>query len=168
MEGIYMTGSVLWIFTLFHVALSLVGIGSGLIVIVGFLKVRSFDFWNKLFLVTTIATSVTGFLFPFKGITPGIVTGTVSMIVLAFAVIAFWKGLRRTFVITVAIAQYLNVLVLIVQLFEKTPAHRVYAPAGSGPVVSVEQLSALLVFLFVAIVSIRRSGRRLDYSAPPK
>jgi hypothetical protein len=50
-------------FTLVHVLLSLIGIFAGLIVVYGFLKGRLLDGWNGVFLVTTILTSVTGFLF---------------------------------------------------------------------------------------------------------
>ena len=49
-----------------HVALSLIGIVSGLVVLYGLLTGRSLDAWTAIFLVTTILTSLTGFpLAPF-------------------------------------------------------------------------------------------------------
>jgi hypothetical protein len=46
--------------TLFHVVLSLVGIGSGLVVLYGLLGSKRFDGWTTIFLTTTFETSVTG------------------------------------------------------------------------------------------------------------
>jgi len=47
-------------FTLIHVLISLIGIGSGLVVLFGWLTGRRLNGWTLLFLVTTILTSVTG------------------------------------------------------------------------------------------------------------
>jgi len=74
-------------FTKIHVAISLIGILSGLVVMYGFLVGKRLRGWNALFLVMTIATSVTGFFFPFHGITPGIVVGVISLVVLALALL---------------------------------------------------------------------------------
>ena len=70
-------------FTLFHVALSLIGIVAGLIVLRGLIRNNPLDSWTLVFLVTTAATTLTGFLFPFRGFTPAIGTGIVSTVVLA-------------------------------------------------------------------------------------
>ena len=143
-------------FTLVHVILSLVGIAAGLVVMFGFLTARIFPLWNRIFLATTIATSATGFLFPFGGITPGIVIGVVSLVVLALAIVALRKGWTRTYMITAAIAEFFNVLVLIVQSFQKVPALHVYAPTGKEPVVGVCQLIVLLVFITVTVIAVRK------------
>jgi hypothetical protein len=66
-------------FTAIHVLLSLIGIGSGLIVLYGLITGRRFDRWTLVFLSTTVLTSVTGFLFPNEHITPGIILGILSM-----------------------------------------------------------------------------------------
>jgi hypothetical protein len=68
---------ILSAFTVFHVVLSLVGIGSGLVVLYGLLTSKPLDGWTKIFLTTTVATSVTGFLFPFHGFTPAVGVGKV-------------------------------------------------------------------------------------------
>jgi hypothetical protein len=59
-------------FTVLHVIISLIAIGSGLIVLLGMLGSHRLAGWTALFLLTTILTSVTGFLFPIKGFTPGL------------------------------------------------------------------------------------------------
>ena len=84
-------------FTLIHVAISLIGIASGLVVVYGFLTGNKLRAWNALFLVMTILTSVTGFFFPFHGITPGIVIGAVSLVVLALALLALNQKWTKTY-----------------------------------------------------------------------
>ena len=77
-------------FTNLHVAISLVGIVSGLIVLAGMLRARRLPGWTALFLVTTILTSVTGFMFPISGLTPGIVFGLISIVILVIALNALY------------------------------------------------------------------------------
>jgi hypothetical protein len=147
---------ILQAFTLFHVILSLVGIGSGFVVAFGFLTSKRLDGWATLFLSTTVATSVTGFLFPFHGVTRGIVLGVLSLIALAFAILARYRyrlaaGWRRTYVIGSVIALYLNVFVLIAQLFDKVPALKALAPTKSEPPFQVTQLVVLVLFVVLGI-----------------
>src|SRR5262245_23513576 len=75
-------------FTAIHVAISLVAIVAGLVVLAGLIGGRRLDGWTMLFLLTTIATSVTGFAFPFAKFLPSHVVGLISLIVLAVAVVA--------------------------------------------------------------------------------
>ena len=79
-------------FTLIHVVISLVAIGSGFVVLFGLISGKRFDAWTAFFLATTIATCVTGFGFPINGVTPGIVLGVISLLVLAVAVYARYGG----------------------------------------------------------------------------
>jgi len=142
-------------FTLFHVALSLVGIGSGLVVMAGLLSSRRLNAWTTLFLITTMATSVTGFLFPFHGVTPGIVVGIMSLIVLAMAILARYTfrlagHWRTTYVVTATIALYFNVFVLIVQMFQKVPQLKALAPTQSEPPFQVTQAAVLVLFIALA------------------
>jgi ATP/ADP translocase len=53
-------------FTIFHVLWSLAGILTGLVVLYGLLTAKQREGWTVVFLVTTVLTSVTGFLFPFR------------------------------------------------------------------------------------------------------
>ncbi len=143
-------------FTLFHVALSLVGLVAGLVVLLGWLAGRNLKVWTWTFLLATVATSVTGFFFPFKGVTPGIILGIVSLVDLAVALAAYRKLWTRTFILTCALAEFLNTLVFIVQSFQKLSPLHMFAPKGTEPVVAVCQLLALLFFVILAAFDIRR------------
>ena len=143
-------------FTLIHVAISLIGILAGLVVVYGFLAGLKLPAWNWVFLVFTLLTSVTGFFFPFHGITPGIVVGVISLVVLAVAVVAWRKGWSKTYIVTATIAEFFNVLVLIVQSFEKIAPLHVLAPKGTEPITNVAKVLALVLFVALAWVAIRR------------
>src|SRR5713226_279196 len=122
--------------TFVHVVLSLIGIFSGIVVAYGLLTGKRLDGWTAVFLATTVATSVTGFLFPFHRFTPAHGLGILSMIVLAIAILARYRfrlagGWRRTYVVSAAIALYFNVFVLIVQMFQKVPVLKALAPTQS-------------------------------------
>jgi hypothetical protein len=143
-------------FTLLHVIISLLGIGTGLIVVFGMIGSRLLSSLNAIFLVTTVLTSVTGFLFPFKGVTPGIILGVLSLIVLLPAIIALYGkhlagGWRGTYVITACAALYFNVFVLFAQLFAKVPALKAIAPTQSSPAFGVTQLVVLVIFIVLTI-----------------
>jgi len=148
-------------FTLIHVLISLVGIASGLVVMYGFLAAKRLDRWTVLFLATTIATSLTGFAFPNAHITPGIVIGILSLIVLAIALVARY-GLRmsgawrRIYVVTASVALYFNVFVLIVQSFEKVPALKALAPTQKEPPFAIAQLLVLALFIVLTAFAVKR------------
>src|ERR1700692_4215009 len=99
------------LFTLIHVILSLIGIGSGFLVVFGLLAANRLPRLTQLFLASTTATSLSGVLFPLKGFTPGIAVGILSIFVLLLAIFArYGRGLagpwRGTYVITTALALY--------------------------------------------------------------
>jgi hypothetical protein len=54
----------------FHVAVSLIGIATGLVVVYGLLIGKSYPGWTALFLGTTILTSLSGFPLPPFGFDP--------------------------------------------------------------------------------------------------
>ena len=147
---------ILSAFTFFHVVISLVGIVSGFVVIYGLLTSKRLDGWTATFLITTVATSLTGFMFPVHHFMPSHAVGILSLVVLAIAILARYRyhlvgAWRKTYVITAAIALYFNVFVLIVQLFEKVPALKAIAPTQSEPPFQIAQLCALLFFTAVTI-----------------
>jgi hypothetical protein len=154
------------IFTAFHVLLSLVGIGSGFVVLYGLLTSKGFPGWTALFLSTTVATSVTGFLFPFHHFMASYAVGILSLIVLAVTIAARYRfhlmgGWRRTYVISAIIALYLNVFVLVAQLFQKVPALKALAPTQSEPPFQIAQLVVLVLFVvltFRAAIKFRDAG----------
>jgi len=147
---------ILTAFTLFHVALSLVGIGSGLVVLYGFLTSKWSSSWNTVFLTTTVATSVTGFFFPFHRFLPSHAVGILSLVVLGIASLARYRfhlagAWRRTYVITSLIALYFNVFVLVAQMFQKIPALKALAPTQSENPFKVTQLVVLVLFVLLTI-----------------
>jgi hypothetical protein len=151
-------------FTIIHVIVSLAGIISGFVVIDGFLKAKRLDGWNAFFLVMTIATSATGFLFPNKTITPGQIVGGISLVVLVIAVLAryplrFSGAGRWLYVITAILAQYFNFAVLIIQSFQKVGALKDLAPTQSEPPFLIAQGAALVLFVLLAIFSLKNSAR---------
>jgi hypothetical protein len=138
-------------FTWIHVALSLIGIVSGLVVALGLLGAKRLDGLTAIFLLTTVLTSVTGFFFPFHGITPGIVVGIISLVMLAIAILARYFGhlagaSRWIYAITAMISLYLNVFVLVAQLFEHVPSLHALDPTESGPPFKITQLVVLVIF----------------------
>jgi hypothetical protein len=141
-------------FTVFHVVLSLVGIAAGFAVVYGFLTSKS-SAATQLFLWTTIATSVTGFFFPFHKITPGHILGILSLIVLALAIRARGRW-RKTYVVTATLALYFNVFVLVVQLFEKVPALTALAPTQSEPPFQIAQAAVLIIFTILTILGVKK------------
>ncbi len=148
-------------FTFFHVVLSLVGILSGFVVVAGFLTAKRLNGWTALFLVTTVLTSVTGFLFPFHKFMPSHAVGIVSLLVLAVTIPALYVyhlagPWRRTYVIGAVIALYLNVFVLIAQFFMKIPALKAMAPTQSEPPFLGAQVVVMLIFIVLGILAAKR------------
>ena len=151
-------------FTFFHVVLSLVDILSGFVVVYGFLTANRLSGWAALFLATTFLTSATGYLFPYTGFKPSYVVGGISILVLLLAMFALYSGhlaggWRRTYVLTSVIALYLNVFVLVAQLFMKVPALNALAPTGTEPPFKIAQLCVLLVFVLLGIFSAKGFAR---------
>lgn len=153
--------------TLFHVALSLVGIAAGFVVAYDFLAHRRRVAWHHVFLLTTAATTLTGFFFPFKGFTPAIGLGIVSTPVLAVALYAYY-GARlagrwnAAYIVTALLAQYFDVFALVVQSFMKIPALHALAPTQAEPPFLVAQLAVLVGFVALTISALRKA-----HAAPP-
>jgi hypothetical protein len=147
-------------FTLIHVVLSLVGIFAGLIVAGGFVAGKRLDGWTGVFLVSTVLTNVTGFGFPFVSHLPSHIIGALSLIVLAVVLVArHWKGLaggwHGVFVVGSVLALYLNVFVLLAQLFLRLPALIAAAPTQKEPPFLVTQLVVLALFIWLGRVATR-------------
>src|ERR1700722_12909749 len=152
-------------FTVFHVVLSLIGIGGGIVAIYALIKSRTLPGLAELFLATTAATSVTGFFFPFHGFTPALALGVMSLIVLVIASLALYRhrllgAWRRTYAITAVIALYFNVFVLVVQLFRRVPVLIALAPTQSEPPFEITQLAVLLLFAALGIHAATKNAHR--------
>jgi hypothetical protein len=154
-----MTG--LQIFTLVHVAISLIGILTGIIVAFGMLSAKRLDGMTAVFLGTTVLTSVTGYFFPYHGFKPSYAVGAISLVVLAIAIYARYSrhmagGWRRTYVITAMIALYLNCFVLVAQGFMKVPALNALAPTGSEPPFLIAQIIVMLIFIVWTVLAVKK------------
>ena len=149
------------LFTLIHVVVSLIAIATGVIVVGSLLVSKRVDGWTLGFLATTLATIVTGFLFPFHGFTPAIGLGILSTAVLLALVLAryafrFAGSWRWIYAASVVVALYLNVFVLIAQSFQKISFLRNVAPTQSEPPFVVVQVLVLLLFVGLGAGAIRR------------
>ena len=147
-------------FTLIHVVISVLGIIAGLVVVGGLMAGARMDGWTAFFLATTILTSVTGFGFPFTKVSPPQVVGALSLVVLAVCLAArYWKQMegrwRATYVATAVAALYLNVFVLVVQLFVKTPALVQLAPTQSEAPFAVTQGLVFALFVWLGWAALR-------------
>jgi len=147
-------------FTLLHVVLSLVGIFAGLVVAGGLAAGKRLDGWTGVFLVTTVATNVTGFGFPFVTFLPSHAVAIISLVVLALVIVArYFKHLagawRGVYGWGTVLALYLNVFVLLVQLFRRLPALIVAAPTQSEPPFLVTQLVVLALFVWLGRAAVR-------------
>ncbi|HTH50112.1 MAG TPA: hypothetical protein VMB21_21545 [Candidatus Limnocylindria bacterium] len=152
---------ILKIFTLVHVVISLLGILSGGVVMAGMLTGNPLDGWTVFFLATTLATSITGFCFPFERLLPSHIVGLISLGLLAVAIYARYPAhlagsWRWGYVVTAIMAQYLNVFVLVVQLFQKVPRLKALAPTQTEKPFKVTQLLVLVLFIGLGTLSVVR------------
>jgi hypothetical protein len=148
-------------FTLIHVLLSLIGIFAGLVVVGGLVAGERLDGWTGLFLVTTVLTNVTGFGFPFVTFLPSHGVAIISLVLLPVVIAArYWKHLtgawRLVYVVGAVLVLYLNVFVLLVQLFRRVPALIVAAPTQKEPPFLVSQVVVLVLFLGLGIAAAKR------------
>ena len=149
-------------FTLLHVVITLIAIGSGLIVVGGMFASNRLPGTTALFLFTTVLTSVTGFLFPIHGFTPALGVGIVSCVILAVALFAYY-GKRLTgawrwiYVVTAIVSLYFNAFVLVIQSFIKVALLNALAPTQSSePAFVVAQALVLGFFVLMGIVAALR------------
>lgn len=156
-------------FTQLHVIISLIGIVSGIIVVLSMLSARLMPGMTTLFLIATVATSVTGFLFAtpvdqphvIGSLDPAKVIGVISLIFLLLAILALysyrlagsWRGI---YVISAIVALYFNCFVLVIQSFQKIPFFHALAPTQKEPPFGVAQAVLLILFVGLGIAAFRR------------
>ena len=157
-------GLSLAVFTQLHVLISLVAIAAGIIAMIAFARGAWLARVTHVFLWTTLATNITGFMFPFKGVTPAVIVGIVSTIVLLFAFLALYRsklqgGARTVYAITATIGLWFNLFVLIVQSFLKIPALHELAPNGNEPPFAAAQGVVLIACIALGYFSVRKARR---------
>jgi hypothetical protein len=156
-------------FTQLHVVISLIGIASGLIVLFGMLGARRMPLLTTLFLLTTVLTSVTGFMFDtpadaprvIGSLDPAKVIGLISLILLAPAIVGLYAyrlagAWRGTYVVCAIIALYFNCFVLVVQSFQKIPFLHALAPTQKEPPFALAQGALLILFIGLGIGAFRK------------
>jgi hypothetical protein len=146
-------------FTILHVIITLVAIGSGLIVVGGMFASHRLPVTTALFLFTTALTSVTGFLFPIHGFTPALGVGVLACVILLIALFALYKehlvGVWRWIYVIGAVASlYLNVFVLVVQSFVKVSALNALAPTQTEPPFAITQAAVLAIFILITLIAV--------------
>jgi hypothetical protein len=148
-------------FTAAHVALSLIGIASGVFVLVGMLHARRTAGLTAVFLLSTLATSVTGFLFASARLGPGHAIGAVSLVVLAPTLLALYRyrlagPWRWIYVAGATTALYLNVVIGVWQAFGKIAVLRPLAPSLAAPPLVGTQLAVLAIFVILGVLAVKR------------
>jgi hypothetical protein len=156
-----MLGLSLSAFTTLHVIISLFAIAVGLVWIVDVLRARQSGLIAGLFLLTTILTSVTGFMFPASAVTPAHVFGVISLVALALAVLALYAfGLRGfwrpVYIVTAVLSLYLNVFVGVVQAFQKIGPLHALAPTQSELPFALAQTIVLVLAIIAGWLAVRR------------
>jgi hypothetical protein len=156
-----MLGMSLQTFTQFHVIISLIGVAAGLVAVFGMLGAKRLPGWTALFLITTVLTSVTGFMFPFTKLLPSHVVGIISLVVLALALIGLYArhlagSWRAIYVVTAVLALYLNVFVAVVQSFLKIPALHALAPLGTETPFKIAQGVVLVAFVIIGWKAVKK------------
>jgi hypothetical protein len=145
-------------FTFVHVVLSIIELVAGIVVVLGLLGSRSLPGWTALFVLTAVATSVTGFGFHTDMLLPSQILGGISLAVLLVVILAryvfhFAGAWRWIYAVSVVLSLYSDVFVAIVQAFAKIPSLNALAPTQSEPPFAYAQGAALLLFAVLAILA---------------
>lgn len=148
-------------YTLIHVAISLVALAAGFVVLFGMFSSKRLNGWTALFLLTTVATSATGFGFPFSKLLPSHIVGIISLAVLAVAILARYPfhlagSWRWVYVVSAVLALYFNAFVGVVQSFQKIAFLQPLAPTQSEPPFLVAQLVLMGIFVVLGFVAVKK------------
>ena len=158
------------LFLQIHVAISLIGIASGLVVLYGLLSGKPLAGWTALFLLTTVLTSLTGFPLPPFGFDPPRAIGIILLVLLAAAVVALYLfhlagAWRWIYIVTAVASLYLNVFVAVVQSFQKLSFLQPLAPTQSEPPFVVAQVVVLIAFIALGALAVVRFRPAASVSA---
>jgi hypothetical protein len=156
--------------TFVHTLLSLIALVGGMVVVIGLIGFHTLPLWTALFLITALATSVTGFFFPFERFLPSHWFGVISLVALAVAILArygfqFAGAWSWLYVLSALLATYLLAFVTVVQAFQKIPSLHAWAPTPSEAPFAVVQILVLLVFMVLGYLAVCRfRGRTATYA----
>ena len=153
--------------TFIHTAISFIALGTGVVAVLALFEPKISGIWTVAFLVSAVATSVTGFLFPFTQVLPSHIVGGVALVVLAVLLLArfgygragAWRSIDA---IGLVASLYLLVLVTIVQAFLKIGALNAFAPSGTEWPFLVAQLVALAACVWIGYRAVAGARRAPD------
>jgi hypothetical protein len=153
-------GMTLATFTQLHVIISLIGIISGIVVVLGMLNAKHLPSITALFLITTVISCVTGFMFPIPFDPPAVI-GSITLAILALAILALYRrkltgSWRGIYVVSALIALYFNCFVLVVQTFQKVALFHALAPTQKEPPFAAAQVVLLVVFIGLGVAAFKR------------
>jgi hypothetical protein len=148
-------------FVLVHVVISLIALVSGFVVVYGLLTSRQLEGWTLIYLVTIVATSVTGFFLPADRFLPSHAVGIISLVILAAAIAGRYVfhlagAWRWIYAAGLVAALYLDAFVAIVQAFQKISALHALAPTQSEPPFAIVQVVVLVAFVVLGVLAARR------------
>lgn len=146
----------------FHTWLSLIAIVTGFVVVLDLIAGRERRGWALVFLATAVATSATGFGFPFTGVLPSHIVGIVALLVLAATLLARYHFHRAghwhwIYIVGAVISLWLLAFVAVAQAFAKVSALKALAPTQSEPPFAIAQLAVLALFLLAGFAALRGS-----------
>ena len=148
-------------YTILHVVICFIAIGTGFVVVFGMLAKKRLDGWTFWFLLFTALTNLTGFGFPFDHLLPSHFLGIFSMLATLVAILARYMfdmqgAWRRPYVIAATIALWTNMFALVAQSFGKIPALNALAPTQSEPPFLIAELVMLTVFVVLGVGAVRQ------------
>jgi hypothetical protein len=157
-EGLGM--SYVSLLTIVHTILSFIAIGLGIVATIGLFGGSHSSGWTRGFFFNALAVTLTGFIFPFTGVTPAFATGIVSTVILLAWLIAYRAHLagawRWIYALGIVASLYLLIFVTIAQAFQKIPFLQALAPTGSEAPFAIAQIIALIVFIVIGVGAVRR------------
>jgi len=144
-------------FTAIHTIVSLVAIVAGIGVLAMLVNNTRPNIGTLVFLVAAIATSVTGFFFPFVKFLPSHGVGVICLVLFIPALLAqyiyhFAGPWRWIYTICMAVNVYFLLFVLITQLFLKVPVLHALAPNAPDnpePPFAIAQVILLGIFVWL-------------------
>lgn len=149
-----------WLLTVVHTIVSFIAIGFGIKAAAGLFSGAHSSWWTRRFFETAVAVTFTGFIFPFAGVTPAFATGIVSTVILIAWFLAHRARLagawRWIYALSLVASLYLLIFVTIAQAFLKIPFLQALAPTGSEPPFAIAQIIALIVFIVIGVLAVRR------------
>lgn len=150
--------------TLSHTAITFIAIATGLMVLGQMLGGTLCRSLTANFLLFTVLTSVTGFVFFHPpGFTPAQGTGVVALLALIPTLYGLYVARlagpwRAIYVIGAVFSLYLNVFVLVIQLFQKLPS----PPVTGGPLFAATQGAVLLAFIIAGRLALKSFRPAMD------